>query len=535
MQFDDFLNPRAANFQPLTPLSFLDHALLAFSDRPAVAWHDRIWNYAEFHKQVLRMAAALKARGIGRGDVVSVIARNRPEMLAAHYAVPMIGAVLNTINIRLDRGTIEYILDHGESRLLIVDPVCSEAALKAARAVGTPVLMLPDAADDAASDALDIFRGDLPDEIPGLLAEMTEEWRPICLNYTSGTTGNPKGVIYHHRGAHLNALGNAATLGLDEHSAYLWTLPMFHCNGWCHTWAVTAAGGLHVCLDRPDPDLILKELSRRDVTHFCCAPVVLYMLVNEPGVEALDMRTRVKVGTGGAAPTATLIEALGNLGFDLMHLYGLTESYGPATVCRLPEVSAEWDAARKARRLARQGVRHVTGSDVRVLREDGSDVTPDGTEMGEIALTGNTLMAGYYRDRDATETALRGGCFHTGDLAVRFEDGSIQVKDRAKDIIISGGENISSLEVEEALHKHPAVLLAAVVAAPHPKWGETPFAFIELKEGEEVDGAALTAFCRAHLAGFKLPHRFHFGPLPKTATGKVRKFELRQAAAGLDQ
>ncbi|MDQ4135251.1 MAG: AMP-binding protein, partial [Pseudomonadota bacterium] len=362
--------------------------------------------------------------------------------------------------------------------------------------------------------------------------EVTDEWQPICLNYTSGTTGRPKGVVYHHRGAYLNALGNVLELGFKADTVYLWTLPMFHCNGWCHTWAVTAAAGTHVCLDRPDPDLIFRAIEQHGVTHFCCAPVVLYMLLNHPGRPAAVPR-RIAVATGGAAPTSALIEQLDALGIDLVHLYGLTESYGPATGCALRD---DWNvpsATEKARALARQGVRHPTASRVRVIGDDGRDVARDASTLGEIALRGNTLMAGYLKDPAATEAAFTDGEFHTGDLAVVHPDGYIEIKDRAKDIIISGGENISSLEIETVLHRHPAVLLAAVVAAPDPKWGEVPCAFIELKPGiEEPRPEELTAFCRERLAGFKVPKRFVFRELPKTATGKIQKFALRSELAG---
>lgn len=529
MRNEPHLSPRSANARALSPVDFLERAAEVSPDKPAVAWRDRRWSYRAFRAQAHALAAALRAHGVGEGDVVSIIASNRPEMLAAHYAAPMIGAVLNAINTRLDAETIAYILDHSESRLLLLDPACAEAGLQAARAAGVACLRLPGAPDIEGVEILDVLDAD-PAATPNAAGRDGDEWAALCLNYTSGTTGRPKGVVYRHRGAYLNALGNVSALGLDARSVYLWTLPMFHCNGWCHTWAVTAARGLHVCLDRPDPALIFAEMARHAVSHFSCAPVVLYMMVNHPHAERLEPARRVTVATGGAAPTSALIEQLDALGFDLIHLYGLTESYGPATLCALGPEAAGLDAAEKARLLARQGLPHVTFGDLGVLDAEGCEVAHDGAEIGEIVLRGNTLLAGYYRDPEATEAAFKHGAFHTGDLAVRHPGGAIEIKDRAKDVIISGGENVSSLEVETVLHRHPAVMMAAVVAAPHPKWGETPVAFIELKPGAEAAPEELEAFCRERLAGFKRPRRFLFRELPKTATGKVRKFELREIA-----
>jgi fatty-acyl-CoA synthase len=530
MRAEGHLARRDANFQPLTPLDFLERTVSIYPEQVAVVWRDRRWTYQEFAEMVGRFAAMLRRAGVRPGDVVSVMAPNRPEMLAAHYAVPMVGAVLGAINIRLDRETVGYILDHSESRLFIVDPGCSVTAREAATHATVRVITLDGADLIAGADSFDaLLASEKPESID--LRDVTDEWQPICLNYTSGTTGRPKGVVYHHRGAYLNAIGNVLALGFNQNTAYLWTLPMFHCNGWCHTWAVTAAGGTHVCLDRVDPALIFRAIEEHRVTHFCCAPVVLYMLVNHPE-RPQKVTRRITVGTGGAAPTSALIEQLDALGIDLIHLYGLTESYGPATLCAL---RSDWDvptSADKARALARQGVRHATASRVRVIGEDGRDVPGDAATLGEIALRGNTLMAGYLKDAAATEAAFANGEFHTGDLAVRHADGYIEIKDRAKDIIISGGENISSLEIETVLHRHPAVLLAAVVAAPDPKWGEVPCAFIELKPGaSEPPPEELTAFCRERLAGFKAPKRFLFRELPKTATGKIQKFELRSELA----
>lgn len=528
MQVEPHLSRRPANFHPLTPADFLARAVAVHPDRPAVAWNDRCWTYRQFGGIAARLAAWLGGQEIGAGDVVSFMCSNRPEMLAAHYAVPAVGAVLNSINTRLDADTVAYILDHSGSRIVVADPGSIDVARRAAQLAGVRAVLLAES-EGADGDRLDLLAGD-PGGDRFEISGVADEWQPICLNYTSGTTGRPKGVVYHHRGAYLNALGNVMALGFDRDTVYLWTLPMFHCNGWCHTWAVTAAGGLHVCLDRIDPDLVFGALKTHAVTHFSCAPVVLYMLLNHPRRPAGALEKRVTVATGGASPTSTLIEQLDALGVDLVHLYGLTESYGPATLCELPGRLATASAGEKAAFLARQGVRHITASQVRVADEQGMPVAADGKTMGEIQLSGNTLMAGYYRDAAASESAFSGGWFHTGDLAIVHPDGAIEIKDRLKDIIISGGENVSSLEIENVLHQHPAILLAAVVAMPDEKWGEVPCAFIETKAGKEVGTQELVAFCRSRLAGYKIPKRFVFRELPKTATGKIQKFVLREAA-----
>ncbi|MEQ1955017.1 AMP-binding protein [Mesorhizobium yinganensis] len=459
------------------------------------------------------------------------MASNRPEMLAAHYAVPMLGAVLNTINTRLDVETVEYILTHSESRLLISERGLSVNAGAAAGLTSVELCQLAEQKGHVVSGSLDLLTEDHgPDELPAFA--MADEWQPLCLNYTSGTTGNPKGVFCHHRGGYLNALGNVLALGLTCSSVYLWTLPMFHCNGWCQTWAVTAAGGLHVCLDKPDPSLIFPAIAEYKVTHLSCTPVVLYMMLNHPLRKTRQGGHRVSVNSGGPAPTSALIAQLDALGFDLTHLYGLTESFGPATLRQLDGEQQHLTIERKAVELVKQGVRHLTANRVRILDENGNDVPADGATMGEIVLTGNTLMAGYYRNPAATEKAFEDGVFHTGDLAVRHADGNIEIRERSKDIIISGGENISSVEIESVLHRHPAVPLAAVVAVPHKKWGETPAAFIELRDGMTVTAEELRAFCKLELASFKVPSQFAFTELPKTATGKIQKFVLREWARG---
>ena len=514
---------RSSNHVPLTPVEFLVRAVEVWPNRPAVIWNGQQWTYAEFGQMVGRFARFLRSRGIGSGDVVSFLAPNRPELLAAHYAVPMLGAVLNAINTRLDSAAVRYIVGHAESRLTIADS-------SLARLVeDTECVIL---ADQNGVGGLNVLSGDDSEQILDTVA-IVDEWQPICLNYTSGTTGQPKGVIYHHRGAYLNALGNVLALGLDQDSVYLWTLPMFHCNGWCHTWAVTAAGAAHVCLDRPDPALIFPAIRSHRVTHMACAPVVLYMMLNHPDKAAYRSAQRLTIATGGAAPSAALIAELDSLGFDLLHLYGLTESFGPATLRALNTEEQSRSPADKAAALARQGMRHLTSGRVRVVDANGKAVPSDGSTQGEIVLRGNTLMAGYYRDDAATMQAFDSGAFRTGDLGVCHSDGNIEIRDRAKDIIISGGENISSLEIESVLHGHPSILLVAVVAAPHKKWGETPVAFVELRQGATLDAESLRSFCRARLAHFKVPGRFVEAELPKTATGKVQKFTLRAMAREL--
>lgn len=517
--FDEpYLAPCATNYKALTPLAFLRRAEQAYADHTAVIWRDLELSYAEFGALVRRMAHWLQGQGVGPGDVVSLILPNRPELLAAHYAVPGIGAVLNTVNTRLEAEEIGYILDHAQSRLLIGD------ADTLATVGDAPVSVFQLCSASDAGDGLDFFAADLPEA--ALAAGPAAETDAIALNYTSGTTGRPKGVVYTHRGAYLNALGNVAGLGFDPQTRYLWTLPMFHCSGWTHTWAITAAGGTHICLDRIDAAQMIGLIADRGITHMCCAPVVLYMLIEQMSDPSPQ---RVKVGTGGAAPTPTLIARMEELGFQIVHLYGLTESYGPVTL-NAPVFAPDATLQQRAARLARQGLRHVTTGGAMVLDEAGKSVPADGQTVGEIALCGNTLMAGYYRDPEATAAALGCGVFRTGDLAVLHPDGEIQIQDRAKDIIISGGENFSSLEVEAVLHQHPDVLIAAVVAAPDPKWGETAWAFIEMRSGSSPDLQALDQFCRQNLAGFKRPQKFILGPLPKTATGKVQKFALRQKA-----
>ena len=528
----------AANFTPLSPLSFLARAAAVHPEKLAVVHGERRYSYSEFYARCRRLCDALRRRGIGLGDTVSVIAPNVPALLEAHYGVAMAGAVLNALNYRLDAASIAFILQHGESKLLIVDREFSGTIKAALAQMAQPPAVID--IDDPLYEggvllgAMDYeaFLATGDPEAPWAMP--TDEWQAISLNYTSGTTGNPKGVVYHHRGAFLNALGDVMAFGLTPATVYLWTVPMFHCNGWCFTWAVTAVAGTHVCLRRVDPALIFPAIEQHRVTHICGAPVVLNMLVHAPATVQRRFDHIVEVATGGAAPPSAVIAAMERLGFRVVHLYGLTESYGPATLCAWQDGWEALPVEERAAKLARQGVALPTLAGVRVADPQNlRDVPADGATIGELMLRSNTLMKGYLKNPQATDDAFAGGWFHTGDLGVVHPDGYVEVKDRSKDIIISGGENISSLEVEDMLYRHPAVLEAAVVARPDARWGESPCAFVTLKPGADADAAAIIAFCREHLAHYKAPRTVVFGALPKTSTGKIQKFLLREQARAL--
>ena len=534
--FDRDLPRCAANFAPLSPLTFLERAAAVFPQRPAVVHGPLRRTWGELYARCRRLASVLAQRGLGRGDTVAVMLPNTPEMVEAHFGIPMAGCVLNAMNTRLDAESIAFMLDHGEAKLFIVDRVFAAVAAGAVARLGLiiEVVYVDDPVYTGAGErigAMDYERfiaaGD-----PAFAWQMpADEWDAIALNYTSGTTGNPKGVVYHHRGAYLNAVSNILVWAMPHHPVYLWTLPMFHCNGWCFPWTVAAMAGTHVCLRRVEAAAIFDAIRTHGVTHYCGAPIVHALLVNAPAELRQGIAHRVQAMVAGAAPPAAMIEGMERLGFDLTHVYGLTEVYGPATVCAK---QAEWeqlDVGERAAKNGRQGVRYPMEESVTVLDPDRLTPVPaDGETIGEVMFRGNITMKGYLKNPAATQQAFAGGWFHSGDLAVLHPDGYLRIKDRAKDIIISGGENISSIEVEDALYRHPAVMIAAVVAAPDAKWGEVPCAFVELREGATATADELRQHCRVHLAGFKVPKQFVFGPVPKTNTGKIQKFLLRQQA-----
>jgi fatty-acyl-CoA synthase len=504
-------------FEPLTPTAFLDRSAAIFCDRVAVVDGDIRFTYAELHDRCLRQASVLSQLGVEPGDRVALLAPNTHLMLEAHYGVLYAGAVLVALNIRLSPLELAYILDHAGVRLLVFDPgLGSLAAEIAERAQVKPRILNGGAQYETLLAQTSADR-----------KKVFDERALMALNYTSGTTGKPKGVMYHHRGAYLQALAMVAHFRLGSEANYLWTLPMFHCNGWCFTWAVTAAGATHVCLERPEPSRVWELVTTEAVTHLCAAPSVLVSLATSSHAEVLAGRHLV-VATGGAPPSPALLETCAGLNLSVTHLYGLTESFGPVVIC---DWRSEWDElsiADQAVRKARQGVGNVISCALRVVDAAGRDVPHDGESLGEVVLRGNNIMLGYYRDEEATASALRGGWFRTGDLGVLHPDGYLEIRDRAKDVIISGGENISSVEVEAALASHPAVLECAVIPIPDDHWGERPLAWVTLKEGHTATPGELRHHVRSRLASFKVPDRIQFGPLPKTATGKIRKYELRK-------
>jgi fatty-acyl-CoA synthase len=534
-QYELDLDKNAANFVPLSPLSFIRRTAAVYPDRTAVVHSDLRRTWRETYERCLRLASALKRRGIGLGDTVAVMAPNIPELLEAHFGVPMAGAVLNALNIRLDAESIAFILQHSESKVLITDSEFSPVVGKALERMPNKPLVIdiddPRGKGGALLGELN-YEQFLAEGDPEFAWELpADEWQAISLNYTSGTTGNPKGVVYHHRGAHLNAIGNSLTWAMPHFPVYLWTLPMFHCNGWCFPWTITAMAGTHVCLRQVTAKGMYDAIADYKVTHMCGAPIVMGMLVNAPTESRREIPKGVQVMTAGAAPPAAIIEKMQALGFEVTHVYGLTEVYGPVTVCAWQQ---EWSAlppAQQAIYKARQGVPYVTLEGVMVADPRSLEPAPsDGLTMGEIFMRGNTVMRGYLKNAHATRDAFDGGWFHTGDLGVMHPNGYIEVKDRLKDIIISGGENISTIEVEGVLYRHPAVLEAGVVAKPDEKWGETVCAFITLQDGAQTTPEDIIAFCRENLAHFKVPRTVIFGPLPKTSTGKLQKYKLREGA-----
>jgi len=536
--FDQDLPQTPANHAPITPLSFIERTAEVYPSRLAIVHGDLRQDWATTYRRCRQLASALTQAGIGKNDTVAVMLPNTPPMVEAHFGIPMAGAVLNALNTRLDPETVAFMLDHGEAKAVIVDPEFAGVMKKALalRQSTRPLLVIDveDALYTGPSDKLGaltyeafVARGDanFAWSLPA------NEWDAIALNYTSGTTGNPKGVVYHHRGAATNAISNILEWDMPKHAAYLWTLPMFHCNGWCFPWTVAARAGVNVCLRKVDAQAMFDAMRDQGVTHYCGAPIVHGLLVNAPAAMKAGVPAGIKAMVAGAAPPASMIEGMEQMGFDLTHVYGLTEVYGPATVC--PK-HPEWDAldiGERARLNARQGVRYHLQRDVRVLDPETLQPVPqDGETMGEIMFKGNITMKGYLKNPKATQEAFAGGWFHSGDLAVQYPDGYFKIKDRSKDIIISGGENISSIEVEDVLYRHPAVLAAAVVAKPDARWGETPCAFVELKAEAQVSVEQIVAHCKQHLAGFKVPRAVVFGELPKTSTGKIQKFELRKQA-----
>lgn len=538
--YEQHLDACAANYVALSPVSFVERSAEVFGDLPAVVHGQRRYTWAQVRERSARLAAALKALGIGHGDTVSVMLPNTPEMVEAHYAVPALGAVLNTLNTRLDAPLLAWQMNHCEARVLITDrefaPVTAKALelLRSEHGRQVTVVDVCDAEYTGLGDRLGTMEYEAwlaAHEPLARLEGPRNEWDAIAVSYTSGTTGDPKGVVTHHRGAYLNAVCNAATWTMPHFPRYLWTLPMFHCNGWCFPWTVAMLGGTHVCLRRVEAAAILSAIREHGVDQYCAAPIVHSLIYNAPEDLRAGITQQVRGMVAGAAPPAAMIEGMASIGFDITHVYGLTEVYGPASVAVKRAAWADENLSEQTRLNGRQGVRYVLQEGMTVMDpETMREVPADGQTMGEIMFRGNIVMKGYLKNPKATETAFEGGWFHTGDLAVMEPDRYVKIKDRSKDIIISGGENISSIEVEDALYRHPAVLACAVVAKPDAKWGETPVAYVECKAGATVTAEELVAHCKGLLAGYKVPREIRFEEIPKTSTGKIQKFQLRERA-----
>ena len=533
--FDTHLDKNQANHAALTPLTFIERAAYVYPDKPSVIHGDQRFTWAQTYARCRRLASALTRRGIGKNDTVAAMLPNTPPMYEAHFGVPMAGAVLNALNTRLDAETIAFMLKHGEAKVLITDREYAPIIEKALALLDAPLLVI-DVDDPLAPEGKLLgettYESFLDQGDPEFAWQPpADEWDAIALNYTSGTTGDPKGVVYHHRGAHLNAVSNILNWGMPHHAIYLWTLPMFHCNGWCFPWTVAERAGVNVCLRRVEAKAAWDAIRDHGVTHMCGAPIVYSMLINAPAEMQAKLPRPIAGQVAGASPPAAIIEGTERVGIELTHVYGLTEVYGPASVCSKHEAWADLPIDRRAERNGRQGVRTPLQDAMAVLDPETMQPVPwDGETMGEIMFRGNITMKGYLKNQAATDKTFAGGWFHTGDLAVMYPDGYVKIRDRSKDIIISGGENISSIEVEEALYRHPLVLSAAVVAQPDEKWGETPCAFVELKPGSSLTAEELRLFCREHLAGYKVPRNFIFQEIPKTSTGKIQKFALREIA-----
>jgi fatty-acyl-CoA synthase len=538
--YDHYLDKNPANFVALSPVSFVERSAEVFGDLTAVIHGARRYTWDQVRERSARLAAALRSLGVGRGSTVSVMLHNTPEMVEAHYAVPALNAVLNTLNTRLDAPLLAWQMDHCEAQVLITDrefaPVMAEALriLRERHGREPVVIDVVDSEFSGAGERVGTLEYEALLAAHAPLAALpgpADEWDAIAVSYTSGTTGDPKGVVTHHRGAYLNAVCNASTWTMPHFPRYLWTLPMFHCNGWCFPWTVAMLGGTHVCLRRVDAPSILGAMREHRVDHYCAAPIVHNLLVNAPAAWREGITQKVRGMVAGAAPPAAMIEGMARIGFDITHVYGLTEVYGPAAVAVKREAWACASLSDQTRLNGRQGVRYMLQEGMTVLDAESMAQTPaDGQTMGEIMFRGNIVMKGYLKNPAATAKAFEGGWFHTGDLAVMEGDRYVKIKDRSKDIIISGGENISSLEVEDALYRHPAVLACAVVARPDPKWGEAPVAYVETKAGASVSAAELVAHCKSLLAGYKVPREIRFEPIPKTSTGKIQKFQLRERA-----
>src|SRR5436190_1269469 len=532
-QYDIALDKTPANFVALTPLSFLARTAAVYPDHISTVYEDRVFTWAETYARCRRFASYLAGRGVGRGDTIAAMLPNIPAMNEVHFAVPMADAVLNALNIRLDAPSIAFQLDHGCAKIILVDPEFAGVISEALQLVKGPKPFVIDVDDAAFAGGKRIGEIEYEDALsqgdPGFAARLPEdEWDAIALSYTSGTTGNPKGVVTHHRGAYLNAVSNILAGNLGQHPVYLWTLPMFHCNGWCFPWTIAASAGINVCLRKVDPTRIFELIKQHGVTHMCGAPIVYNTLINAPDAPKKSGAQPVVGLIAGAAPPVAVLEGAESIGIKLTHVYGLTEVYGPASVCAEQPGWDDLPADQRPQRKRRQGVPCPLQGAVTVLDpETMREVPRDGETAGEVMFRGNIVMKGYLKNEKATKEAFAGGWFHTGDLGVLDKHGYVIIKDRSKDIIISGGENISSVEVEDVLYKHPAVMFAAVVAKPDSKWGEVPCAFVELKEGAKATEAEIIAYCRSHMSGFKTPKAVVFGPIPKTSTGKIQKFLLR--------